>query len=62
MMPTKKYRYLSFLVSPELEEELKAVAAKQERSVSWIVKKAIAEYIGLNAPAAARRQRKPGSR
>jgi predicted transcriptional regulator len=46
-MPDKKYKYVSFMTSPELEAALKKAAATQERSVSWIIKKAITKYLNI---------------
>ena len=44
-MEKRKYRYISFLVPPELATALKKASTGQERSVSWIIKKAIKTYL-----------------
>jgi predicted transcriptional regulator len=46
-MPEKKYRYVSFLISPELEAALKSAALVKERSASWIIKKSLEKYLKL---------------
>lgn len=51
-MSDKKYRYISFLVSPELESALRSVAVEQDRSVSWIIKKALEQYLGIKKTSA----------
>lgn len=62
-MPVKKYRHISFVISPEMEAELKAEAVNQERSASWIIKKALAEYLLIRATAPKPKiKKKPGSR
>ena len=44
-MPKRPYRYFSFLLSKELEAALRETARKEERSMAWIVKKAMEEYM-----------------
>lgn len=56
-MADKKYRYFSFLISPELEDALKAAAIAKERSASWIVKKAITEYLKADVAGVAVKRR-----
>ena len=45
LMPKRPYRYFSFLLSKELEAALRETARKEERSMAWIVKKAMEEYM-----------------
>lgn len=47
-MQEKKYRYFSFLISPELEAALKHASIVKERSASWIIKKALCKYLKFN--------------
>ena len=44
-MQEKKYRYMSFLISPELEDVLKSASIAKDRSASWIIKKALCKYL-----------------
>jgi hypothetical protein len=46
-MPEKKYRYISFLVTPELASALKSASIARERSASWIIKKSLEKYLKL---------------
>lgn len=50
-MQEKKYRYVSFLISPELEAALKSASIVKERSASWIIKKALVKYLKFKDPA-----------
>lgn len=50
-MQEKKYRYVSFLISPELEAALKSASLVKERSASWIIKKALGKYLKFNESA-----------
>lgn len=44
----KPYRYLSFLIPLALDNKLKAEAKKQDRSVAWIIRKALEKYLPKN--------------
>lgn len=50
-MQEKKYRYMSFLISPELEAALKSASIAKDRSASWIIKKALCKYLKFKEPA-----------
>jgi predicted transcriptional regulator len=49
-MQEKKYRYMSFLISPELEDVLKSASIAKDRSASWIIKKALCKYLKFKEP------------
>jgi predicted transcriptional regulator len=57
-MPEKKYRYVSFLITPELETALRAASEDMDRSASWIIKEALAEYLKLKEPRSKPKSRK----
>lgn len=59
-MTEKKYKYISFLIDPDLAAALKAFSKREERSVSWVIKKALATYLG--AEGGLSKPRKPASR
>ena len=44
-MQKRPYRYFSFLLSKDLEAALRETARREERSMAWIVKKALQEYM-----------------
>lgn len=44
-MTQRPYRYFSFLLSKDLEASLRETARRQERSMAWIIKKALQEYM-----------------
>ena len=46
-MAEKKYRYISFLVTPQIAAALKAASIAKERSASWIIKKSLEKYLKL---------------
>jgi len=46
-MAEKKYHYVSFLITPELESALKSASIAKERSASWIIKKSLEKYLKL---------------
>ena len=49
-MPENKYRYVSFLITPELETALRAAVEDMDRSASWIIKEALGEYLKVKKP------------
>ena len=49
-MPKKKYRYFSFLISEDMESALKSASIARDRSASWIIKKAVGNYIKFKEP------------
>lgn len=61
-MAEKKYRYISFLIPHELEAALRETAARQERSVAWIIKKALAKYLNVPGESALKDGRRSASR
>lgn len=61
-MGERKYKYISFLVPPELETALRAAAVREDRSVAWIIKKALAKYLNISGATVLKDGRKSGSR
>ncbi|MFH1723227.1 MAG: hypothetical protein ABII00_01265 [Elusimicrobiota bacterium] len=53
----KPYRYISFLIPSALEAALRKAAREHERSMAWIIKKALTEHlVKLGALPKARRR------
>jgi len=46
-----KHITIAFIASPEIEAALRKATSEQDRSASWIIRKALAAYLGLTRPA-----------
>ena len=58
----KKTVTISFVTTPAIEAVLRKAAVEQERSLSWIIGKAVEKYLGISEVPKATVTRKPGSR
>ncbi len=45
MRSKKKSSYISFVTTPDIEKALRNAAEKEERSLSWLISKALERYL-----------------
>lgn len=48
----KKTVTISFVTTPEIEAVLRAASTDQERSLSWLIGKAVEQYLRIGEPKA----------
>jgi len=52
MTMRKKTITISFVTTPGIEAVLRKAASEQERSLSWLIGKAVEKYFGISEPQA----------
>lgn len=51
--PGRRFAHITLAVPPDLAEAFKAAAASRDESMSQVIRRAMREYIGDDAPSAA---------